>query len=136
MNTLKIYTRMIGRTVADINGCWLWQGAISDGYGLIGRGKSGKVISVHRLSYIYHNGEIPKGLQIDHLCRVRHCVNPKHLEAVTHRTNTLRGVGASAQNVKKTHCPQGHPLSGENLTEYGISQGKRLCRTCKNNRNR
>jgi hypothetical protein len=69
-------------------------------------------------------------LQIDHLCRVRHCVNPAHMEPVTPRENILRSpVALAAINARKTHCPQGHPLSGANL--YRTPQGFRACRECR-----
>ncbi len=60
-------------------------------------------------------GQIPSGLTLDHLCRVRNCVNPAHLEPVTHRENTLRGDGVTAINARKTSCHRGHPFAGENL---------------------
>jgi hypothetical protein len=68
-------------------------------------------------------------LQIDHLCRVRHCVNPAHLEPVTPRVNARRGFGASGRNARKTHCPAGHPYAGDNLYRYPIT-GDRHCRAC------
>jgi hypothetical protein len=73
--------------------CWLWCGSTdTSGYGkiLVRR----KLIPAHRLAYEYYVGPIPAGLEIDHLCRVRHCVNPDHLEAVTHRENLMRGFRA------------------------------------------
>lgn len=94
--------------------CWNWKAYISpNGYGRINYydGKRVKVFMAHRVSYEIHKGSIPKGLVIDHLCRNRACVNPDHLEAVDLKTNIFRGVGASAQNVKKTHCPKGHPYN-------------------------
>ena len=72
--------------------------------------------------------DIADGLQIDHLCRVRCCVNPAHLEPVTPRENTLRGVGVTAKNAAKTHCSKGHPLSDENLLV--LASGRRVCRAC------
>jgi hypothetical protein len=77
-------------TVDDRTGCWLWDGYISTtGYGSIKF--QGRIGSVHRLSYESFVGPIPEGLQIDHLCRVRACCNPEHLEPVTSRENTIRG---------------------------------------------
>lgn len=78
-----------------ITGCWLWTAARSDGgYGIFGRGAWATVRTTiaHRLSYEVVKGPIPLGLQLDHLCRVRHCVNPAHLEAVTGATNVQRGL--------------------------------------------
>jgi hypothetical protein len=83
----------------------------------------------HRVSYELHKGPIPEGLVIDHLCRVRHCVNPDHLRAVTHAVNILAGVGRGALHARKTHCVNGHEFTAENtrLCEGGR---RRRCRTC------
>lgn len=108
-------------------GCWLWTRYVEHkGYGVMFIKK--KNILAHRVSYTLFKGEIPEGKQIDHLCRVRCCVNPDHLEAVTGRENTLRGTGPSAVCARKTHCVRGHELAGENLK---ISkEGFRLCVEC------
>ena len=107
--------------------CWLWTGAtISSGYGQF-RFK-GRQIVAHRWAYEDAFGPIPKGLDLDHLCRNRNCVRPSHLEPVTRRENVLRGEGLAAQNAVKTHCPQGHPYTGDNL--YVQPGGGRRCRTC------
>lgn len=77
-------------TPSDESSCWLWQKTIArHGYGIIMN--KGKRIYAHRLSYETHVGPIPEGLTIDHLCRVRSCVNPKHLEPVTRGENARRG---------------------------------------------
>lgn len=112
------------------SGCWLWTGTVTyNGYGIFE--VNGKKIRAHRFSYELHKGPIPDGLTIDHLCRVRCCVNPDHLEAVTMRENTLRGYGISAQNARKTHCIYGHPLSGENIRVYKRpGRHQRICKTC------
>lgn len=94
------------------SGCWIWLGALShNGYGFIGTGEGNKIRRAHRVSYELHIGPIPEGMQLDHLCRVRCCINPWHCEVVTLKENVLRGVGLSAQNARKTHCKNGHPLS-------------------------
>ena len=110
--------------------CWDWMAAKSStGYGLFS--VNAKLIRAHRFSYESQRGPIPEGLTLDHLCRNRGCVNPNHLEAVTSAENILRGVGFSALNAKKTHCPKGHPLSGENLLNSPSIKG-RQCRICAN----
>ena len=102
--------------------CWLWTGCQTPkGYGRFAHRRA------HRMAYEYLVGPIPEGLVIDHLCRVRHCVNPAHMEVVTAGENVLRGIGVSAKNRTKTHCPQGHPLDGDNLY---VNQDKRMCRKC------
>lgn len=71
--------------------CWLWTGSLDwSGYGHFWR--SGTLMLAHRWAYEHFTGEVPKGYQIDHLCRVRHCVNPSHLEAVTPSINVQRGA--------------------------------------------
>ena len=117
------------RIKIDENGCWIWQRQIGrHGYALV----SDKVTSyrMHRQSYMFYKGEIPKGLVLDHLCRNKPCINPEHLEPVTNRENVLRGVGISAVNAKKTHCSRGHELSGDNLY-IAPKDGSRKCRACK-----
>jgi len=85
----------------DNNLCWEWVGAVgTDGYGVFRMGN--KLYKAHRASHILYKGEIPKGLQVDHLCMNRLCVNPEHLEAVTYTENIRRAAAA------RTHCPRGH----------------------------
>lgn len=104
----------------DLGACWLWTGALSSGgYGHFWDGT--KVIPA------FHFLTPGQGVR-DHLCRTRACVNPSHIEFVTHRINLLRGVGASARNAKKSHCPQGHPYDADNTRLSG--RGFRICRTC------
>lgn len=115
-----------------VNGCWEWQGCKNNkGYGQIRIGNKGFL--THRISYETFVGLIPTGLTLDHLCRNPCCINPEHLEPVLHAENMRRGVirerRAAAQRAK-THCPQGHPYSGENLM-YTI-KGQRRCRECVN----
>jgi hypothetical protein len=107
--------------------CVPWSGAIwkGTGYGYFRDGGTTRL--AHRAAYESVKGLIPEGLVIDHLCRIPACVNPDHLEAVTVRENILRGVGITAQNVKKTSCPQGHPYDRENTYVRGR---RRTCRTC------
>lgn len=105
--------------------CWEWTGASDrSGYGAFKY--LGKKINSHRFSYRHYKGEIPKGLDIDHLCRVRKCVNPEHLEAVTRKINVERGLSSQE---RKTHCIHGHAYTPENTYRY--PDGARECRTCK-----
>ncbi len=116
-------------------GCWLWTGCRSNGYGQLHW--KAKNLPAHRLSYEAFVGPIPAGLQIDHLCRVHACVNPAHLEPVTQRENSRRGVAGDVNGGRqraKTHCPQGHPYEGENL--FVRKNGKRDCRECSNTNRR
>ena len=109
------------------NGCWVWTGAKArGGYGHINIG--GKFPSAHRVVYEMIKGEIPEGLLLDHLCRNPSCVNPDHLEPVTHKENLKRGIGISSQNSKKTHCPQGHEYTEENT--YVSKRNQRTCKQC------
>lgn len=106
--------------------CWLWTAALHNGYGsfyLPGAGTR----RAHRIAYEALVGPIPEGLTLDHLCRNRGCVNPAHLEPVTNKENILRGVGITAENARKTHCVNGHPLEGYNLM---FQPGGRRCREC------
>lgn len=127
----EIAERLMSRVEKVPDGCWLWRGAIApSGYGVIWNGeKRGVMTLVHRVSYKHFVGPISDGMQIDHLCRVRHCVNPEHLEPVTQRENILRGTSVTAENARKTHCQNGHPLIGDNLL---MIKGARRCRTCWN----
>ena len=116
--------------------CWLWRGSKNEnGYGQVWRGfmeKKRTMEAAHRLAYRILIGEIPKGLEIDHLCKVRLCVNPEHLEPVTHRENLRRGDTLSGVNSRKTHCKNGHMLSRDNLLgseRYRKHKG-RCCKTC------
>lgn len=107
--------------------CILWPGYINpDGYGIISYNYRSH--PAHRFLYQLAYGPLPSGMQVDHLCRNRACINPNHLEPVTVKENVLRGMGFAAQNARKTHCKRGHPLSGENLI---FSGGSRKCRICK-----
>ena len=107
-------------------GCWQWTAKRNnDGYGQFW--VKPKLRLAHRVSYELTFGPIPVGLEIDHLCKNRSCVNPVHLEAVTARINVLRSAAVSAINAAKTHCVHGHPFDEENT--YKV-KGKRLCREC------
>lgn len=120
------------RKVDKSGECWLWTGAgtrpTDAGYGFFSTGT--RLELAHRLAWADRFGPVPPGLELDHLCRTRACVNPDHLEPVTHRENTLRSpVAPAAINARKTHCPRGHEYAGTNLLRSG---GRRFCRTCLN----
>ncbi len=109
--------------------CWEWFACKDkDGYGLFRAER--KTLQAHRWSYEHYVGLIPDGLELDHLCRNQSCVNPEHLEAVTHRENIRRGkVGYNNFNSQKTRCHQGHLFDEANT--YVSPGGKRECRTCR-----
>lgn len=116
------------------SGCWIWLGCIeSYGYGRVSARHNGKAEHryAHRVFYLRFKGEIKPPLLIDHLCRVRCCVNPDHLELVTNRDNILRGIGLTAINARKTHCMRGHVLDGDNL--YITPRKGRVCKICQRN---
>lgn len=109
--------------VTVVDGCWKWGGKISRqrGYGYIYH--RGREYVAHRVFYVALVGEVPPGLDLDHLCRNRWCVNPSHLEPVTRQVNLLRGRN---RNREKTHCPVGHTLADA----YIDGRGGRSCRAC------
>lgn len=113
-----VLDRVMFRTL-EVDGCWLWAGAITGkGYGHI-RGDGGSnAVLVHRVVYEAVYGAIPEGLEIDHLCYQPRCVRPEHLEAVTHQENVRR-------KRPKTHCKRGHDLA-----DAYLNSGRRHCRLC------
>lgn len=119
--------------VEKTTSCWLWNGPKNqNGYGKVSLWKPKRTtIAAHKFLFQKINGELPKGMELDHLCRIRHCVNPDHLEIVTHRENTLRGISMVAVNAKKTHCKYGHEFTKKN-TKICKSRGtiERNCKTC------
>ena len=106
--------------------CWRWLGSIVQGSGYGGfQASTGHRVNAHRWAYIAVRGQVPDGLQLDHLCRNRWCVNPWHLEPVTSLENVRRGQGHGSE----TRCPYGHPYDDENTYHHrGI---RRHCRACR-----
>lgn len=130
MNTTH-WSRFWKKVKVTPEGCWLWTaGKYSNGYGLftVSGKPPRKNALAHRYAYEHLVGPVPEGMDLDHTCRVRHCVNPAHLEPVTRSENLRRSPLMGRFQSQKTHCPQGHPLSGDNLYEHA---GKRQCRQCR-----
>lgn len=115
----------------DSSGCWIWIGFTNQrGYGRYRI--NGRTWVAHRLFYTMYKNEIPDNLVIDHLCKVRNCVNPEHLEAVTQQENVSRG-DSGRYFKSKTHCPKGHEYDEKNTRLYN---GRRYCRICDKERKR
>lgn len=132
----------IASRIAERDGCVVWTGAKNpDGYGrvvIIGD-ERGRYQMAHRVVYELTVGPIPAGLQTDHLCRVRACVRPDHLELVTLHENIRRGTNIIATALRSDYCVHGHPLFGDNLKvrqRAGRSRPVRECRTCRRERKR
>ena len=114
-------------------GCHVWTAArAGGGYGTFAV-EHGRMVPAHRVAYMLRHGPIPDGLELDHLCRVRHCVNPEHLEAVTHRENMRRGVSPSRPDM--IHCSRGHAFDAAN-TYIWAGDGRRRCLICRHDANR
>lgn len=138
--------RLLEHSYNAPNGCRLWFLPNANGYGVVWIGEKKKQDLAHRVSYKLFKGEIPDGCEVDHTCHNpeeckggpscihRACINPDHLEAVTHEENSLRG---RIYNRYKTHCPAGHPYEGKNLILRkgpGYGYGYRYCRECREDR--
>lgn len=123
-----IEVRLLRLSRDDPSGCRLWSGCMDvDGYGKF----NGKHASTaHRSAYIEWVGEIPESMEVDHICRVRHCINPDHLRVVPHAVNVACSVRDPERhrNTRKTLCKRGHPLSGDNLLL--TRSGARQCLIC------
>lgn len=126
-----ISDRLLQRIEPEPNtGCWLWAGTLGDdGYGRLAVSWKKKA-RAHRAVWEEAVGPIPDGLQLDHLCRVRSCVNPDHLEVVTSRENTMRGNHPSAVAVRTGKCKRGHERVRPHT--YVDTRGSLRCRTCQN----
>lgn len=111
--------------------CWLWMAGKRRGYGAFQITTNGQrsTIQAHRIAYGLVAGDVPVGLVLDHVCRVRACVNPDHLRPVTDAVNILAGIAPAAINARKTHCKRGHSLMDEsNVYRRGRM---RVCKACR-----
>lgn len=141
--TPKALQRFFAKVSVTSDGCWLWTARVRpDGYGSFRWGS--KMVLAHRLSYLIFRTDIAAGLELDHLCHTRdeacpggtclhrQCVNPEHLEPVSHRINALRGRSETANNAVKSHCDRGHAFDAGNT--YVRIDGHRQCRRCEADR--
>lgn len=113
-----------------MSGCVLWLGSVDgSGYGHLRTGDgSRRVRHAHKVAWELVRGPVPPGLVIDHKCRVRSCINPEHMRAVTFSENVLCGDGPTARNARRTHCLNGHPF------DVVRPSGVRACKRCHNAR--
>ena len=129
--TKELCDRLLSKveTVTE-SGCWIWTGFCNPkGYGQMM--VNGRCCRAHRVSNEHFVGPIQDGLTLDHLCRVRSCINPDHLQPVSNKVNILRGHGVGVVNAGKTHCPNGHEYIEGQVYRWN---GKRHCLLCKRDR--
>lgn len=119
--------RFFARVVAGPGCCWIWTGPLSGPYASFSVGR--RSVLGHRWVWEFTNSPIPEGLTVDHLCRVKRCVNPSHMEIVTQRVNGERSDSAAALNSRKTECVNGHPFDAAN-TYTPPGGARRVCRAC------
>ncbi len=119
-------TRFLRKIIISDSGCWLWTAALNvKGYAIFNAERDGYNSGLaHNFAFEYYRGRPPAGTEPDHLCRVRPCVNPWHLEAVTHLDNIRRGTKGHV-----THCLRGHEYTDTNTVH--LRNGHRRCHTCK-----
>lgn len=117
-------------------GCWLWDGSVThNGYGIFSRQFGDKTSStvIHRMTYRWYKGEIPEDLELDHLCQVRCCANPEHMEPVTNKENFDRSMKRGKIVQAWLKCEKGHHLTEGNICYYTIKNSgkiKKRCREC------
>jgi hypothetical protein len=128
----EVLSRFLAKVCFKKSDCWEWNGAIDEhGYGRFHvPGTKSEVITAHEFSYCLFIGPVSKGLELDHLCHNPKCLNPDHLEQVTHQKNMVRGLAFNPNrgNCLKTHCIHGHPLDETNT--YISKDGHRHCLAC------
>lgn len=138
MTKEQVIARLDDNTYKDPNsGCWIWLNSLTPtGYPPARYTAFKKYVTAYRLSYFLYRGEIPDGLEVDHICRMRCCINPWHLRLVTHAENTRRGIypKSTHRNGRKTHCKRGHEFNENNT--YIDNRGNRQCRICIREKNR
>lgn len=125
--------RFDAKWVPEANtGCWLWTASLNwAGYGQLREREGGKpkIRAAHRVAWTLYRGPIPEGMFIDHLCRVRSCVNPDHLRVVTPYQNSMENsLGWGARAAKRTHCAQGHPF--DRVRKFKGRRNGRRCSVC------
>lgn len=131
-NRMSLHDRFFDKVYMSLDGHWYWIGASTgSGYGHIQDAEQRRMRGAHEISFELHGGVIPPGKEIDHTCRIRLCVNPRHLRPLTHRANVLGGTGPISANAQKTHCLRGHEFDEAN-TKTSMRDGhpRRLCRKC------
>lgn len=126
--------RFMERVTERPDGCWDWRGHhIRTGYAVVSLPREGRKhapkMTAHRLAYELFVGPVDPDLDADHLCFNRGCVNPAHVEPVTHKENIRRMPGLFGQRARATHCQRGHDLSMTATFDKG--DGRRRCRTCR-----
>lgn len=135
---MTVKERFLSKIQPDLNGCWIWQGTKGpSGYGEFCM--NGKSWRAHRAAHFLYKGD-PTGFDVLHACDNPSCVNPDHLSLGDDRKNMLECVARGRHPVaNKTHCPKGHPYSGDNLSitkQAGRGKWNRVCKTCHRDRQR
>lgn len=121
--------RFMSKVAVLNNGCWEWTGGRTpDGYGRFSQTQTGDLIYAYQVGYELVHGPMPAGLQPDHLCRHKWCVNGEHMEAVTPKENFLRSDHANAIAARTDTCMRGHSLIGSNI--WVRANGTRQCKAC------
>jgi hypothetical protein len=125
---MEDHSKFLSKISIDVESkCWIWGGYRTRGHGAFSVG--GSIYKAHRISWEIFIGRLTYGLVIDHMCRNRACVNPKHLREVTNRVNcTENNLSIPALNKIKSHCKNGHLFC--NLNSYKTSDGYRRCKIC------